>query len=328
LFKKTELIIYNKTILKPSVVFDTYWKFAAERQNIFFNRIQHKEILTHDPILLKHKFTNAYRASDRVSQYLIKNVIYKGDQSSKEILFRILVFKIFNKIQTWELLEAELGGIYWAEYSFDHYNKILHDALISKERIYSGAYIMASGKSTFGFNKKHENHLKTIEQMISSNLADKIQNAESLERVYNLLLSYPTIGTFLAFQYAIDINYSELINFDEMDFVMPGPGAKDGIKKCFKSFGNYSESDVIRFVSENQEKEFNRLGLEFKNLWGRPLQLIDCQNLFCETDKYARVAHPEIIGLSERKRIKQIYKQTRIDINYWYPPKWGINTML
>jgi len=328
LFKKTKLIINNKTILKPSVVFDTYWKFAAERQNIFFNRIQHKKILTRDPILLKHKFTNSYRASDRVSQYLIKNVIYKGDQNPKEILFRILVFKIFNKIQTWELLEAELGGIYWNEYSFDHYNKILHEALIAKERIYSGAYIMASGKSTFGFNKKHENHLKTIEQMLFSNLADKIQNAESLEGVYNLLLSYPTIGTFLAYQYAIDINYSELTNFDEMDFVMPGPGAKDGIKKCFKSFGNYSESDIIRFVSENQEKEFNRLGLEFKNLWGRPLQLIDCQNLFCETDKYARVAHPEIIGLSERKRIKQVYKQTNIDINYWYPPKWGINTML
>lgn len=322
------MIINSKTILKPSVVFDTYWRFAAERQNIFFNRIQHEKNLTNDPILLKHKFTNAYRASDRVSQYLIKNVIYNGDRSPKEILFRILIFKIFNKIQTWELLEAELEGIYWSEYSFDHYNKILHDALIAKERIYSGAYIMASGKSTFGFNKKHENHLKTIEQMISSNLADKIQNAESLEGVYNLLLSYPTIGTFLAYQYAIDINYSELTNFDEMDFVMPGPGAKDGIKKCFKSFGNYSESDIIRFVSENQEKEFNRLGLEFKNLWGRPLQLIDCQNLFCETDKYARVAHPEIFGVSERKRIKQIYKQTNIDINYWYPPKWGINTML
>lgn len=322
------MIIINKAILKPSVVFDTYWKFAAERQNIFFNRIQNKEILTKDPILLKHKFTNAYRASDRVSQYLIKNVIYKGDQSAKDTLFRILIFKIFNKIQTWELLEDELGKIVWSEYSFNRYNEILKNILAAKEPIYSGAYIMASGKSTFGFSKKHENHLKIIESMIYSNLADKIQSAKSLEGVYNLLLSYPTIGTFLAYQYTIDINYSELINFGEMDFVMPGPGAKDGIRKCFSSLGGYSESDVIRLVSENQEKEFSRLELEFKNLWGRPLQLIDCQNLFCETDKYARVAHPEFTGLSERKRIKQIYKQTFTKINYWYPPKWNINTML
>ena len=30
--------------------------------------------------------------------------------------------------------------------------------------------------------------------------------------------------------------------------------------------------------------------VEFRDLWGRPLQLIGCQNLFCEVDKYARVA--------------------------------------
>ena len=36
---------------------------------------------TNDPIIARHKFTNAYRASDRVSQFLIKDVIYEGDQS-------------------------------------------------------------------------------------------------------------------------------------------------------------------------------------------------------------------------------------------------------
>lgn len=32
------------------------------------------------------------------------------------------------------------------------------------------------------------------------------------------------------------------------------------------------------------------LGLRFRSLAGRRLKLIDCQNLFCEVDKYARVA--------------------------------------
>ena len=31
-------------------------------------------------------------------------------------------------------------------------------------------------------------------------------------------------------------------------------------------------------------------------LRGRRLQLIDCQNLFCEVDKYAVVAHPGVRG--------------------------------
>ncbi|MCC8410994.1 hypothetical protein LJ707_18790 [Mucilaginibacter sp. UR6-1] len=323
------ITIFNKK-KKPtaSYVLDTYWKFATERQNIFFNRIKGEGKLTSDPILNKHKFTNAYRASDRVSQYLINNVIYSGDTDINETLFRILLFKIFNKIETWELLQHELGLISWKEYSFDRYNKILHQALTIKESIYSGAYIMASGKSTFGYNRKHENHLKLIESMMKSQLADKLKNAKSLQESFTLLLEYPTIGTFLAYQYAIDINYSELTNFSEMDFVVPGPGAKDGIKKCFVDLGDYSEADIIRFVTESQDREFERLNLQFKSLWDRPLQLIDCQNLFCETDKYSRVAHPEVSGLSNRSRIKQIYRPVGSYIKYSYPPKWNINSKI
>jgi hypothetical protein len=320
-----------QVIKKPPIatyVLDTYWKFAAARQEIFFNRLAGKPILTTDPILLRHKFTNAYRAADRVSQYLIREIIYRGNQSPNELLFRILLFKLFNKIETWQLLEQELGEITWRNYSFHSYNQVLHQALQAGERIYSGAYMMASASNTYGYRKKHENHLKLIEQMIEAQLATRIQEAPSLEAVYQLLLSFPTIGPFLSYQYAIDINYSTLINFSEMDFVMPGPGARDGIRKCFSSLGNYTEADVIRYVTDRQEPEFDRLGIHFKNLWGRRLQLIDCQNLFCETDKYARVAHPEVGGISGRMRIKQVYCRVDHPIDYFFPPKWGLNDRL
>lgn len=318
------MILVVKKYPVTSYVLDTYWRFAAERQEIFFNRIAGKAVLTTDPILLKHKFTNAYRAADRVSQYLISEVIYKGDQRPDELLFRILLFKLFNKIETWELLQDELGIISWRDYSFKHYSQILHQALQAGERVYSGAYMMASGKSSFGHDRKHENHLKLIEQMMHAHLAQRIQDAVSLEVVYRLLLSFPLIGPFLAYQYATDINYSNLTDFSEMDFVMPGPGAKDGIRKCFKSLGGYTEADVIRYVTDRQEQEFERLGISFKTLWGRRLQLIDCQNLFCETDKYARVAHPEMSGISGRTRIKQTYLKKDGNIKYFFPPKWNL----
>ncbi|RYE36676.1 MAG: hypothetical protein EOP42_02490 [Sphingobacteriaceae bacterium] len=318
-------------IKKPptaTYVLDTYWKFAAERQQIFFNRLNGKTPLTVDPILLKHKFTNAYRAADRVSQYLISEVIYKGDQSPNELLFRLLLFKLFNKIETWQLLQNELGLISWSGYSFNQYSRILHQALQAGERIYSGAYMMASGQSSFGHARKHENHLKLIGQMMHSQLAERIAAAKSFEAVYGLLLNFPSIGRFLAYQYAIDINYSNLTNFSEMDFVMPGPGAKDGIRKCFSSLGDYTEADAIRYVTDRQEPEFARLSLTFRNLWGRNLQLIDCQNLFCETDKYARMAHPEISGISGRTRIKQRYVSNNRPLAYFFPPKWGLNDQL
>ena len=58
-------------------VFDAYWKFAFERQNIFFKKAAGEQPpYTDDPILRTYKFCNVYRASDRVSQFLIRRVIY------------------------------------------------------------------------------------------------------------------------------------------------------------------------------------------------------------------------------------------------------------
>lgn len=313
---------------KKSIVFDTYWKFATERQEIFFNKINNIVPLTIDPILDRHRFTNVYRASDRVSQYLIRNVIYKEGiaLTENDVLLRILLFKIFNKISTWELLESQFNTITIFNFNAKEFSNVLSEAKNAKETIYSGAYIMASGKSVFGHNFKHENHLELLAQYVQrGDILELIESAESLEEVYKILIGIPTFGSFLAYQYAIDINYSELCNFSEMDFVQAGPGAKDGIRKCFKDLGDLSYEDIIKYMTDIQEVQFERLNLDFKDLWGRRLQLIDCQNLFCEVDKYSRVAHPDIVGLSNRTRIKQIYRADSSDIDYFFPPKWRLN---
>src|SRR5216684_2084624 len=78
--------------LQTTAVFDTYWRFAAERQEIFFRRVSGVAApWTADPILRSYRFTNVYRAADRVSQYLIRKVIYGGDQSEEEVFFRVLL---------------------------------------------------------------------------------------------------------------------------------------------------------------------------------------------------------------------------------------------
>lgn len=110
-----------------------------------------------------------------------------------------------------------------------------------------------------------------------------------------------------------------------MDFVVAGPGAQVGIRKCFADRGSFSDEDIIRWMTDRQHEEFDRLGIRFQNLWGRDLQLIDCQNLFCEVDKYARVFHPELNERHARKRIKQKYSPAKAPLNrYQFPPKWGL----
>ena len=322
------IVLRHLAPAKVSEVYESYWRFAAERQAVFFRRASGKaRPWTDNPVLAIYKFTNAYRASDRVSQYLIRHVIYREDlsQSPQEIFFRILVFKLFNRIETWELLERALGPITFEDYSFAAYDTVLARAMRAGQRIYSAAYIMPPGSRAFGRSAKHQNHLLLLERMMADRLAERLAQTRTMQEGFEKLRAYPTIGDFLAYQFITDINYSELTDFSEMDFVVPGPGARDGLRKCFVDPGGLNEPELIRLMADLQEQEFERLGLDFQSLWGRRLQLIDCQNLFCEVDKYARVAHPQIAGKTGRVRIKQKFQPTPDPINLFYPPKWKLN---
>jgi hypothetical protein len=161
--------------------------------------------------------------------------------------------------------------------------------------------------------------------MMSTGAPERVADAPGMREAFEVLRSYPAIGDFLAYQYLIDLNYSAALGFSEMEFVVPGPGARDGIRKCFGRVAAGIEPEIIRYMADHQDEHFARLGLAFRGLRGRPLQLIDCQNLFCEVDKYARVAHPEVAGISGRSRIKQVYRRDPGPLTAWFPPKWGIN---
>lgn len=317
-------IVIRGQRLVPTPVFDTYWQFAAARQALYEARLRGQAApWTSDPILRRHRFTNCYRAADRVSQFLISQVIYEGPQEPDEVVFRTLLFKVFNRIPTWQRLEAAVGEVSWREYNSTRYEQVLGAAFTSGERLYSAAYVVPP--PAFGEARKHANHLRLLEFMMSTGVPAKVRSAGSLRGAFEVLRSCPAIGDFLAYQYVIDLNYSPVLEYDEMEFVVPGPGARDGIRKCFGRSADGIEAHIIRYMADHQEEHFARLGLPFGGLRGRRLQLIDCQNLFCEVDKYARVAHPDVQGISGRTRIKQSFRPVAEPVPAWFPPKWAIN---
>ncbi|CAN5676051.1 hypothetical protein BH20ACT23_BH20ACT23_31150 [soil metagenome] len=143
------LIMMRVQVPKSTSVFDSFWQFATERQEIFFRRIEGKSPpWTPNPILQTYRFTNAYRAADRVSQYLINNVIYQGDQSHAELCFRVSLFRMFNRIETWETLTAEVGFPTAAEFSTATYGGILDRARQQGNQLYGGAYIIPPVRGT------------------------------------------------------------------------------------------------------------------------------------------------------------------------------------
>ena len=282
---------------------------------------------TGDLTLARYRFTNAYRAADRVSQYLIQNVIFAADspRGANEVVFRILLFKLFNRIETWEALTSRLGTIALADDPIRRIDEILTAELAAGRRIYSAAYIMPTARSEGVGGHKHETHLALLQRMMDDRLGDRLADARTMEAGFELLRSYSMIGDFLAYQFITDINYSDVVDFSETEFVAAGPGAREGLRKCFADNGGRSDGELIRMMMEVQEEEFERLGLDFQDLFSRPLQLIDCQNLFCELAKYARVRFPALTPPGGRTRIKQRYHPSAPLAAPFFPPKWGIN---
>jgi hypothetical protein len=160
------------------------------------------------------------------------------------------------------------------------------------------------------------------DMFINHQLAEWLLAAASLQEVYTLLHTFPLMGDFMSYQTAIDLNYSNLINFSENDFTHPGPGALRGMKKVFESLGDYTPAETILWMVERQDEEFARLRLPLAKLCGRSLQAIDCQGLFCETDKYCREAVPELT--SARTRIKTTYTKPKPMKELFLPPKWNL----
>lgn len=310
---------------KRQEVFDLYWYFACERQNIFWKKINGDQApWTHDKILQEYKFCNSYRVNDRVSQYLLKNVIYNGNNYNYEdMLFRIILFKLFNKESTWELLSKNFGDILLKDFNTKKYSIVLENAISNGTKIYNDAYISCANKA-FGYDRKHDNHLALLDKMFNiDKMQDKIIKCNTMQDAFNIIKGYPLIGNFMAYQLVTDINYSAFVNWKENEFTVAGPGSLRGIKKCFIDKGTMTNEDIIKYMYMHQDEEFKRLNLNFKRIGNRPLQLIDCQNIFCELDKYCRQALPDL--KSNRTKIKKHYVPKKDKIEYIYPPKWEIS---
>ena len=316
---------YPRGLVPRESVYRLYWYFAAERHRVFNARTASGiGPWTDDPILQIYKFCNVYRAADRVSQYMIRDVCYHDEICEpQDRLFQIVAFRMFSRTATWDGVREKLGRFpTLQDLADDRFARALDDVRQCNGGLYTGAFILCA-TDAYGRGLKHLNHVELLKHMfLLEHLGDELLLARSLGDVFRMLRRFPLVGDFMAYQTAIDLNYSSLINFSENDFTCAGPGALRGIKKMFVETGTLSPPDVIHWMVENQAAEFERFGLEFSGLFGRPLHAIDCQGLFCEVDKYCREAAPDLA--SARKRIKAKFKPGTMPIDLLFPPKWGL----
>jgi len=254
-------------------------------------------------LLQNYFFCNTYRVLDKGCQYLIKKVIEIGSQEPEEVVFRVLLFNTFTKIETWQLLDRKLGPLTWASYERESYKKVLGKAFNRGIPLYTGAFIKPAPH--FGCKTNHENHLLFLEMLMENKLTSKLLGAQYLADVYEYLGSFPSMGPFSTYQLMLCLSYTNVLNFHHNDFVISGPGSISGLNKIFgKSMAKGRravegfDEEVMRYLAESQDSHFKRLGLEFSGLGPEklPMGVADIEHTLCEVDKYCRVAHPHLKG--------------------------------
>lgn len=305
-----------------------YW--IRERMDIFWSRVaKEPQPYSSDPIFQHYKFTNVYRCSDRVSQYLIKEVQYNEEWSPEDLIFRTMLFKHFNLNSTWEGMLKWLGEITLEHFlkNYTYYQEALDYTAADNTVIYNNAYMTAWVK--YSPKKKHYGYIQLLHEIFSSDFIKNLLACKTFLELYAIINQQPYVGDFLSYQYAIDLNYSPIWKFDESDLCFATVGSKRGIEKLLGYRPN-NHAEVIRFYTRYQENLMATYGMfgSWVNLFGRRLHHIDIQNCFCELDKYTRVALPDLQAVGgQGKRIKNTFKKTPEPYPLYFPTWWDISSV-
>jgi hypothetical protein len=319
--------------LRLTEIFDLFWQYVVERQTILERRLRGlPPPWTSNPVLERYKFTNCWRATDFISQFLIREVIPDGSSDPEEVFFRIFLYKIFNTVTAWKVLTAALGETpSWENFDFKSFDRALDKAKAQGLQIWSAAYMQKPQCFEELGKEKHRRYLGLVRYAMEQHTAEKLALATSYEECFRIFRTLPIHGDFLSQQHLTDCNYSGLINYDEDDFYRAGPGSLGGINKCFslhldpaREQDMQTAARLVRMMVDKQESCFAKLGLKPVTLYGRRLKLIDVGNVFCEIDKLSRVTHPQYNA--KRTQIKRTYnlaKAKRLP-PLVMPAKWGI----
>lgn len=245
---------------------------------------------TSDLILQQYRFCNVRRKHDRVSQWIIKNIIerYEGNP---HLWFMLCCARWINWPPT---MQALMDAGLWPEEHFDAdaFGDLIDRRVQSGEKTWTGAYLITARLVPQGVGKG---------RWIANNMLRPLTEREDIEFYFDR--TYPETrtvrgalakfegeygwGTFMTGQVVADLTYSEALrNAPDLRTYAPiGPGSTRGLNRLF-------ERTLDQRISQDRFNQELMLTLEMVNerLNGQlnDLTLHDWQNCFCEYDKYVR----------------------------------------
>lgn len=273
-------------------VLEIFKYYVAERYNMHLLKdIQGKQFpWTKDTILSMYRFTNIRREQDKNSKYLLKMMKDHGNKMSHNLIGNIILFRLFNKIETMELLG---GWIDFENYDHNFVRRQLMEAP-NEYRYFTNAYLSSGMKKEM--NKyypkeivKPANIPHVIHKFLSS-LVTGIVIAESPQMVIDSLKQVKGISNFLAYQLFVDFTYLEDFPWSENEFVMSGPGCSLGLSYLFTDKGGLEDEELLFWLRDNCPitKEWCKEHMTDLPMEERYMNVMSLENCMCELGKYMK----------------------------------------
>jgi len=278
---------------------DRYCYWQEEREKIRCK----KEVLgqeppwTEDPILQNFKFCQVYREDDRTTRWFKKH-IREPLKNDPAVFMATVIFRWFNLINTGRTLIEHDLLLNWDR-------KKAIEEITKQPKWVTGAYIIKTPNRMDKVTGVAEciSHMWKDRNHITDLLAEDLSNKESsLEKTWALVMSYPYMGPFMAYEVVTDLRWTHFLEDaeDRVTWGNAGPGAMRGLNRLTGrelSFSRRSH-DWNGEMNELYSAVSGRLWFKRKDL---PYEMREIEGGLCEFDKYSRMVKNE-------GRTRSIYK--------------------
>lgn len=271
---------------KPNLGHVLYWIWEREAIRIAKENNYQGE-LTADLIFKQYRFCNVRRKDDRVSKWIIANLL---TEDYDDMWLVAAIARFVNWPPTLQMLKDH--GVFTKcaeDFDRDLFCELIEQRAEDEEKVWTGAYMVRaveadSDKKSFAVAKYLQSAITQRESIRSAISENSVRTTVStLQKCYGF-------GTFMSGQVAADLTYTpDLAKAKDLYLFAPmGPGSVRGLNRLYgkplrQSWNqdNFDEALIaIRIASMGQ------LDIE-------DITLHDIQNCMCEVDKYWRTLYGE-----------------------------------
>lgn len=258
--------------------------FVEERENIRKKKEAGEPApWTEDPILGRYRFCNVRRRDDRVTKWIMNNLL--DYHAYSDMWFLSAIARQVNWPPTLQAL-INAGAIpeRAEEFEPDLFVKVLEELKASGVKVYGGAYVIYPGRETGVSKSETVAHKFLLPLAKHAGEIRETVRENSVEQMVKKLSEFYGWSSFTAGQVVCDLTYypEELGKAaDIYTWAAVGPGSSKGLNILLgRPFSTtWKQEDFNRELVTVREEVMNCFNLE-------NFTLHDQQNVFCEISKY------------------------------------------